>query len=69
MLLLACRLPFPLLIEARGAPRLPGSRSNGAQAGPGGSGWPGVLLLLLALAGVLLPHNGRGQDEDVQHLH
>ena len=28
-----------------------------------------VLLLLLPLAGVLLPHDGRGQDEDVQHLH
>ena len=35
VLLLACWLPFPLLMEARGAPRLPSGRSNGAQAGPG----------------------------------
>ena len=28
-----------------------------------------LLLLLLPLAGVLLPHDGRGQDEDIQHLH
>ena len=28
-----------------------------------------LLLLLLPLAEVLLPHDGRGQDVEVQHLH